>query len=221
MLYRMWIIDIIYALLKSCSILCIIMSFLVFDKDLKKELARKLLHLIFFLVVPLMKVLSNREIEGILVVGGILYYVVEALRMRGVPIFILSKIQSCMLRKQEQTKISYAPLTLILGIILSMELYVQPAAIAAIIAVTIGDVFSTIVGKIIPKWRVFWNKNKTISGTIANGLAVGFVIVFFFDIRTAYIVGIASALIESLELEEVDNLMVPLFVGTIMYLFVL
>lgn len=187
-----------------------------------KELFRKSMHIPFVLAAALVSRAPqyNRPAELALVGLGILYYILEQLRMKSVHIPLLSRIQKIALRENENARFAYAPLTLLLGISLSMELYIQPVAIASIIAVTIGDAFAAIAGTALPRTpRVLWNKKKTYAGMLANAVSVGAVCAFFFDSWTVIIItAVSSALVESLDLEHVDNIVVPLFVGAMLYL---
>ena len=163
-----------------------------------------------------------RIVEAILIFIGIFYYVLEQLRLKKIHIPIVSRALSFALRDNEKSHVAYAPLTLLLGIILSLELFTVAAASAAIIAVTVGDSFAAVMGKIISSPSIPWNNKKTIAGTTANALSVCVFSMFYFNSwRTAIIIGLSSALIETLDLEDVDNLIVPLFVGAVMYLAIL
>lgn len=183
----------------------------------KRELFRKFFHILFFGTIPLSIYTTTRFTQAVLVVFGILYYGLEELRLRNKPIPIFSFISKFTLREKEKTSIAFAPITLALGIILVLELYYKEAAYIAIIAATIGDSVAIIIGQTFPKKRIFWNKKKSVIGMGANFLAVFSTGLLFLNYKEAFIAALVSAIVESLDLEHVDNLMIPLFVGASLY----
>ncbi len=191
-------------------------------KVLVKEIVRKLLHAPFVVCALLIAEFPNhaRTLEVLLIGMGVFYYVVEQLRLQKKRIPVLRRIQSLALREHEEHQFAYAPLTLFIGIVLVIEFYVQPVVSAAIIAVTIGDTAASIVGMTFSQSpRLPWNNKKTYVGTTANALCVFIACFMFFRLwKIAVITSVSSALVESLDLEHVDNLIVPLFVGMTLYL---
>lgn len=184
---------------------------------IKRELFRKFFHIVFLGVIPSSMYISMRFTQVMLIVFGIIYYGLEELRLRNKSVPIFSLISKFALREKEKTSIAFAPITLALGIILVLELYHTKAMYIAIIAATIGDSIATIMGQAFPKRRIFWNKKKSLVGMGANFLSVFLIGLLFLDYKQAFMTAIVSAVVESLDLEHVDNLMIPLSVGAVLY----
>ncbi len=192
------------------------------EKKFFKELIRKLMHMSFVACAFFITHFSNaiRGIEVVLIAIGVFYYVLEQLRLQKKRIPFFSYIENIVLRESEKNQFAYAPLTLLIGIVLVMEFYTLNVAAASIIAVTIGDAMAAIMGTLFSNSpRLAWNKKKTYVGTVTNAVCVLLVCVFFFKSwKISVITSISSALVESLDLEHVDNLIIPLFVGVSLYL---
>ncbi len=182
------------------------------------ELIRKSIHMLFIVYVFLIDRVPIRVLQLSLVILGICYYLLEELRLRKIYIPYLSNITRFVLREKEVTIIAFAPLTLMLGFVLVLEIYAPLYAKIAFIATTLGDSIAAIMGTLFPTPKVFWNKKKSFVGTIFNIIAVLAWCLFLpVPVHLAVIVGIVSGLIESLQLEHVDNLMIPLSVGAVPY----
>ena len=187
-----------------------------------KEVFRKFLHAPFVTFAFLAREFPShtRVLEVLLISIGVFYYMVEQLRLQKRTIPVLSHVHNIALRQGERNQFAYAPLTLFIGMVLVLEFYILPVASAAIISVTIGDTAASIGGLTFSSTpHLPWNKKKTYVGMLANALSVFIVCFLFFRAwKIALITSIASALVESLDLEHVDNLIIPLFVGMILYL---
>lgn len=185
---------------------------------IKQELFRKSIHMLFIFTIPLMSYTSERVAQLLLIVFGLLYYLFEQMRLKNKDIPLLTKITQYARRPQEYNTMALAPLTLAIGIVLTMELYDNMQAVKiAIVASTLGDSCAAIIGRMFPKPALFWNRKKSWSGFIANFVSVSGGVFFLTTPFNALILGISSAGVESLDLEHIDNLVVPLFVGAIWY----
>lgn len=191
-------------------------------KAFLKEVVRKLLHVPFVACAFFITQFPNsvRVVEMLLIGAGVFYYVLEQLRLHKKKIPFFSYIENIALRENEKNQFAYAPLTLLIGMVLVMEFYILPVASAAIIAVTIGDTAASIMGTLfLSSPRLPWNNKKTYVGSVANALCVFIICLGFFKSwKITAITSISSALVESLDLEHVDNLIIPLFVGMVLYL---
>jgi len=115
-----------------------------------------------------------------------------------------------------------------LGILFSLIFFGPQIAVFSVIALTIGDSMSTIVGKQFGRRKLFYNKDKTNVGTIACFLATAaavYVFLYFFpagqilpNLFTLIILtaGVA-AIVESLPFLN-DNISIPLVVGFALWL---
>ncbi len=182
------------------------------------ELARKSVHSVFVVYVFLIDIFPVHILQFSLVVLGAIYYVVEELRLRKKSIPFLRAISSYILRPKEGNEFAFSPLALLLGIALTLEIYNPLYAKSAIIAVTIGDSVSSLVSFVLPRPRILWNKLKSGPAMVANMVSV-MLLCLFLPLKTIPIIvsGIISGLVESLDLEQVDNLIIPLAVGAVPY----
>ena len=186
---------------------------------MKTEIIRKIFHIMFFSTIFLMEYMTSRAIQGILCIVGVLYYLFEQSRLQNkITIPVLSYLSKAALRKSEKNVFAFAPLTLILGIVLAIELYDNHQAIrVAITAVTVGDSVSALVGQTVPITPLLWNKKKSMGGVLANIVVVTLISMLWVTPWTAIALGIVSGIVESLNLEHIDNLVVPLAVGAAWY----
>lgn len=185
---------------------------------MKNEIIRKILHLAFLGMIPLIQITSVRIGQLVLILFSLVYYIFEQLRLHNKTIPILSKISNLSIRKNETHTTAFAPLTLALGIALVSELYYLEAMAVAVVAATIGDSSAALVGKCLPNPKLWWNHRKSFSGFFANWIAVSLTSLIWVSPIHSICVGFVSAGVESLNLEHVDNLMVPLAVGASLYL---
>lgn len=151
-----------------------------------------------------------------------LFLIVDLLRLRLNPfkdIFII--IFGSLLRKKEFSSLTGGSYLLVAALV-AMLLFGSNKGvfIAAISFVAIGDTVAALVGLSCGKIRVF---RKTLEGTLAGFLAcivVAVVVSFLPGIDLPLIVGIIGAIsasvVESLPFEINDNVVVPLFSGTVM-----
>lgn len=184
---------------------------------MKSEIIRKCFHLIFIVSIPLSIYVSIRITQSILVGFGLVYYWFEQFRLQNKHIPLLSYISKLTIRPSEKNSTAFAPITLALGIVLVLEIYNIEAALIAIIAATVGDSAASLVGKTIPMSKLWWNHKKSFGGVIANFLTVFLACLWLIAPYEALVAGLVSAGIESLDLEHVDNLMIPLTVGASLY----
>ncbi|HUX98085.1 MAG TPA: hypothetical protein VMV49_00905 [Candidatus Deferrimicrobium sp.] len=120
----------------------------------------------------------------------------------------------------------YPTLWLVAGIAI-IGLFGQMIAIAAIITFAFGDSFSTIIGERIGKHKLFYNKTKSVEGTIAFFIFTFLLILGFYFLGgyfywlPALISALTGSLIESFIPSNYwldDNFAVPVGVGLVLYL---
>ncbi len=105
-----------------------------------------------------------------------------------------------------------------LGIFLSFLIFGK-LAFVGVLVLAVGDSFSTFVGKIWGRSRIFYSERKTFEGTLAFFLSVYAVFLILHENhREAVLVSSLSAFLESFDLGLDDNLILPLFACAIAYL---
>ncbi|MEJ2241034.1 MAG: phosphatidate cytidylyltransferase [Candidatus Bathyarchaeota archaeon] len=132
---------------------------------------------------------------------------------------IFSTITKKALRSNfEKTHYAIAPITFTLGLIISLLIFPLPIAYTSITILTIGDSVANISGRIFGKTPIFYNKNKTIEGTIIGSLTAFLGSILFVNPSQALIAVSIGMFVESLPLPTNDNLAIPLSSGTILIL---
>lgn len=104
-----------------------------------------------------------------------------------------------------------------LGVFLSFLLFGE-LSVVGIIVLSIGDALSTLVGKSFGRHRVFFNTSKSWEGTVAFFLGSFAVLDLITDHRTALLTASLTAILEALDLRLDDNLLIPLFATSLVYL---
>jgi len=123
------------------------------------------------------------------------------------------------IEKVERTKENHIPgraaLSFTLGIILSAIIFYsfdKLILLGAILTLTFGDGFSTIIGKAIGKRKTF--DGKTMEGTIAGIIAATIALSFFFNLEIALATAIFGMLAEYIPIN--DNYAIPLVSGLVL-----
>jgi dolichol kinase len=101
----------------------------------------------------------------------------------------------------------------IIGIILSLLLFTTPIALTCIIATSLGDAASTIIGKNHGAHKIPYNTHKSIEGSTACLIFATIGATTQISPILAIIAGITSTITESLPLPLNDNLSIPLSIG--------
>jgi phytol kinase len=182
--------------------------------ELGAELLRKSIHMLIALV-PSIAMAIGRSGAALLLMGGVLFYAcAEGLRFFGFSLPVISGVTRAVSRKKEQGHFALAPITLGLGALITISVFPQKQAAAAIYALAFGDSASTLVGKCLGRLRPAFLSGKSLEGSFtcftASALTAYLV---FSDLKTALAVGFASLLIDALPLGEFDNILLPLAAG--------
>ena len=181
--------------------------------ELKAELSRKSIHMLIALV-PVLAAMSRSHTALLLMGGTLLYAWAEGMRFLGFNPPLISCITARVLRRREEGRFAFAPVTLGLGALLPLLLFPPKAAAAAIYALAFGDSASTMVGKFLGRLRPAFLSGKSIEGSLACFAASTLAcFLVFHDWKTAVIVGVVSVAVDAVPLKEFDNLLIPLAAG--------
>jgi dolichol kinase len=172
----------------------------------KIELRRDLTHLLFgtliFLIALLFPV-GNREIITMLIAGGLFlgnYTILSENR--------LSRMLNSLERKE--APFGSGAFWLSLGLLATLAFVFSNAFMLVILAaILIGDPLATIIGIKFGKHKIFYNKKKSIEGSLAYLLAsfaLGYIIIG----NIALAIALIATFVESLDLKVDDNLSVPI-----------
>ena len=183
------------------------------------EVQRKAIHLTFILV-PLIYhygLLPRWFIVRGLLVATLISIVIELARLHDARVrLIFRQLFRDLIRRHEHKQLLGSTYLLIASVI-TIELFTEPIAVAALGALILGDTAAALIGRTLGRVTVF---GKTLEGSVAF-----FVVSFLFawgvvglDAQTAAI-GMATATIfELLPIPLDDNFRIPLSAGYVMKL---
>lgn len=178
-----------------------------------KELVRKSIHISSSFTVLLAHYFYKPTI--ILVIFGLLFYVLcEILRLNGKRVPLVSSITQIASRKADEGKFVLGPFTLGLGLLFSLLLFPPPVSSLAIFAVTFGDGFAGLIGRLYGQLHFKPLQRKTFVGSFACFFSV-FVanLLILKNFFLAFILAFIATIVEALPLKNLDNIAIPLAVG--------
>jgi HAD superfamily phosphoserine phosphatase-like hydrolase len=183
-----------------------------------QEFRRKGVHACS-LFVPLLAGINYLLTLELLVAVTIVYIASEWARLNGIRFPVLSFVTGLCVRSSERRRFAIAPVTLALGVVLSLVLFPALVACVAIAILACADSMATIVGKFYGKIRIPYNHNKSLEGSLAFFITAFICALIYVPLKTALIVSLVSCIIESLPV-EFDNISVPLGTGLFLWLLI-
>ena len=154
----------------------------------------------------------NGVYAGLLIMY-LLYMVAEFVRLNGGVFPVIGRVTRWVLRGYEKRTVATGPVTLALGVLLSLVIFECKVASAAIFTVALSDSLAAIVGERWGRHRIPYNRAKTLEGSSAffvMAVLSGFI---YFPLSVALPAAAAATVVESLSLEAWDNFFVPLTPG--------
>lgn len=189
----------------------------IFREDIKYEIFRKFFH-IFSLIILVFYGINFWIGLASNILFMILYLSSEVFRITKKKILFFKNISNIILKSRKilPNKVSFPPVLLFLGILISYCLVMGPFNYIGIFSVCLGDGFASLAGKLIPSFKLV--NGKTVSGSFVVFCATFFSYYYFFPYLTAaLILGILAVLVELFDVENYDNLFLPLVVSTSSY----
>jgi dolichol kinase len=183
--------------------------------EIRTEAVRKSIHFLIALS-PGMAIISYPLTVLILAAGVLCYTVMEALRLSGVRVPLVSALTGMASRRRDTGRFVLGPVTLGTGALLALLLFPAPVAFIGIYALAFGDGFAGLVGKIFGKCRPAFLFGKSAEGTFACFTAT-YLCAFFVsqNFTVSLIAAFTAAAVEALPLEDYDNIALPLAVGVV------
>lgn len=181
-----------------------------------QEIRRKLIHGAGAVLPFLLPYLGRRTwfIPAVLITISGLYMLSEYCRLNGLRFPILSAVTHGVLREGEKRRFAFAPLTLVAGILLALEIFRDVrVASACILIVALSDSIGAIVGERWGRLPLPHNRSKTVEGSLAflvTSLCAGSL---FLPARPLLIGALAATVVESFNIKDFDNLLIPLAAG--------
>mgnify|MGYP001216440936 CR=1 FL=1 len=183
------------------------------------EITRKILHL-FSSIIPLgyMWFIQDKEKMVILLCCFCLFAIlIEISRKRWDRVeSLFEKYFNFMLRQSESDGGLTGATWLLFGSTITVYLFPIQIAVPALLFLTVGDVFSAILGKVIPIGKI---GDKHLSGTIAGIVTSCSITLWVNQILSGEIIilgSVASMLVEVAPIPMNDNLTIPLTGGIVM-----
>ncbi|HKL87054.1 MAG TPA: SEC59/DGK1/VTE5 family protein [Treponemataceae bacterium] len=181
--------------------------------DLLKEIFRKSIHLTAS-IVPVLASFSYKWTIIALSFVICIYIICEYRRITGNPIPIVSRITAYAARKRDEGRFVLGPITMALGILLSLLLFPPEAARIGIYALAFGDGIASLAGKLYGKTKIPYSGGKTLEGSLACFVAVYFSALVVSDNPfQSFAIALLAMVIEVLPLKDYDNLIIPLVIG--------
>ncbi|WKC75223.1 diacylglycerol/polyprenol kinase family protein [Borreliella yangtzensis] len=189
----------------------------IFSEDIKYEIFRKFFH-IFSLIILVFYGINFWIGLASNILFMILYLSSEVFRITKKKILFFKNVSNIILKSRKilPNRVSFPPVFLFLGILISYCLVMGPFNYIGIFSVCLGDGFASLAGKLIPSFKLV--NGKTVSGSFVVFCATFFSYYYFFPCLTAaLILGILAVLVELFDVENYDNLFLPLVVSTSSY----
>ncbi len=183
-----------------------------------QEFRRKGVHACS-LLIPWLAGVSYLLTVMAIIVTTILYIASEWARLNGIRFPLFSPITKLCVRSSERRKFAMAPVTLALGVVLSLVLFPALIACVTIAILACADSMATIVGRFYGKIRIPYNQKKSLEGCVAFFITAFICAVIYVPLKTALIVSLVSCIIESLP-GEFDNISIPLGTGLVLGLLI-
>jgi HAD superfamily phosphoserine phosphatase-like hydrolase len=177
----------------------------------RQEFRRKAIHF-GAVLVPFFAGVNFTLTLNLLITITVLFMFSELLRLNGISFPIMNLITRLCIRTGEQRRFTLAPVTLSLGIILSLLLFPKLIACVVIIIVAFSDSMATVIGRFYGRLRIPYNHGKSVEGSIAFFVSAFMCSILYVPLGIALIVSFVSCIIESLPF-KIDNISVPLGTG--------
>jgi len=176
---------------------------------------RKLIHLSGLLAIIIYLIYKNYAFYLLLFLT-ILFLLSEILRIKNIYLPVLHEISN-FCKKREEKGFLLEPflfkLSLCMLTILPKELF-----LAGSIPLVIGDSLAGLIGYRFGSHKLFYNKNKSIEGSLAFFISTLISFLLFFDVKTSLLLTLFSTMLESI-LKKYENLILPF--GCVLFYLVL
>lgn len=184
------------------------------------EFLRKLLHL-SNLVIPFTYLFYfDSKVEALIILLPITLFalLIEYLRISSISVKnIFDKYLFSMLRNHEKSGKYTGATWVFISSTLSIGIFPKDIAVISLIYMSIGDTAAGLIGRKFGRIKIY---NKTLEGALA-----GFIVCLFVGLmidlnlsKTLVAIGaLSAAIIELMPISIDDNLRIPLFTGTVMY----
>ncbi|MCK9588892.1 MAG: hypothetical protein M0Q93_05940 [Terrimicrobiaceae bacterium] len=185
---------------------------------METEIKRQPIHILFFGLIIFLKYLDRWQLV-------LLFLFLLLVTMVFIP---KSKIRHHLYRPADQkySRGAIAYFVILIILTLAWPVHIVGAALAAL---ALGDGFATLIGKKFNRPKLPWNKDKSLAGSLAFGIAtfLGCLLAITWlgpllpnnqVLAMALVAAVGGAIVESLPLKINDNVTVPLAVALLLSL---
>lgn len=180
-----------------------------------KELFRKLIHLCSAFV-PLFASFSKTLTLSFLGLSLVLYTASEFFRLNGIRIPLVSKVTEAAARKRDENRFVLGPVTLVVGIMLSLAIWKIEYATIGIFALAFGDGLASLFGKLFGRIHIPFTNGKTAAGSLTCFAAVlvsSFLVLG--NSSESLALSFIAMILEMLPMTDFDNIVLPVMIGGI------
>ena len=168
---------------------------------------RKLIHLGGIIVIILRLGIGEKYVFGFTAFLTVMFFVSEILRLRKIYFPIFHDI-SIFCKKREERGFLVEPFLFGFSLCVLL-LFPSNFFLAGSLPLIIGDALAGLIGYRFGLHKLFYNKTKSIEGSLAFFISTFGSSLFFFDLKTSLFLSIFSTLLESI-LRKYENLLLPL-----------
>ena len=186
----------------------------MYRRPWRREILRKVLHLTSA-AVPVLASRSLGWTSVLLLWAVALYLVTELWRVNGASLPLARRLAGWVMRQHDWRAIAMGPLTLALGVCVSLWCLPREIALACILIAAVADSVAAVVGKRWGQAALPYNRRKTVEGSavfFASALTCALV---YLPPDRALGLAILATLLESLPIQDWDNFITPVGTGLI------
>lgn len=187
-------------------------------KPSKNDVLREIIHASGIAIPVLSSLIGMYTIAYFILFVTAFYVISELAIMEKGSLPLISSITRHATTPEELYEFRTAPIFFAFGILLTLLLFPRPASYAAIAIFVLGDSTASIFGKTFGKRTLWFNKGKTLEGSLIGFVFALSAAAFFVNPLVAAIGAAVAMLIESLPLPINDNLVLPLVTGALLTL---
>lgn len=184
----------------------------------KEEIVRKLLHLTGLLFIAGYPYLDKEFLMYIAVACLVASTLIEVVRLKKYKWFPFKRIFELLARPVEKDRPS-GYFYFFMGVVMVLSIFEVKIALLAIASSTVGDTFSSIIGRRIGRRRLLGRGGKTLEGSIAGALSIILLAPVFME-PLVLISMVSFFFAEFLNIPEIDdNLLHPIVIGTFLTIY--
>jgi dolichol kinase len=176
----------------------------------KHEMMRKIIHLSSVFVIPFDLFVGHELTLHFLFFIITAYSISEFLRVNKFRVPLISDVTDYCSHSFEKRTFVYSPLVFAISILFLLTFFQKTHAYTGIVALGLGDGVAGLIGKQYGKTKIFYNKKKSLEGSLSMFFVVFFTsLLLVRDVFVSLIVSLIATLVESLSNEVIDNFTIP------------